>query len=580
MYWFTNLKTKTKLFLSFLFVLVITALIGINGLFAVRNVQTTLERLYHERFISNMLLGKIQVNQEKVSTEMQRIVYKAEVLQDPTVIRTSVGALNELAAENDRLLQEYEQNIDRLLPEEEELLTRLKTAMANYRAVREEVIQAARSGNFGLAVQVTDNKARALREEVSDLLAQMKDLNDRIGADQVAAARAQFINTGSRYFIMLAVAVLLVIGLSLRLNNAITGPIHILVDHANGMAGGDFTREVPAGVLRRRDELGMMARAFGEMSKTVRGMLREVSVLVEETGSSSEELSATMEEVTAQGETINGSVQQIASGMEEIGASVEEVSAFSTQIVSRARQLESQVKESEYKAEEIKKRAEGMKASAGRSKQTATEIYAQKQRDIKTAMEQVGVVEEITKMADVISEIAEQTNLLALNAAIEAARAGEQGRGFAVVAEEVRKLAESSAATAGDIHQVIRQVTTAVRQLISHAGEILEFIDEKVTPDYDMLEQTAEQYAGDARFVKDLTHQFSTLASEITAAMQQVDNSIEAVAATVEEAIAAAQEIGSSSGEASKALAEVSATAQSLAHTAERLTAMMAKFQV
>jgi methyl-accepting chemotaxis protein len=66
---------------------------------------------------------------------------------------------------------------------------------------------------------------------------------------------------------------------------------------------------------------------------------------------------------------------------------------------------------------------------------------------------------EIGQITNVIDEIAFQTNLLALNAGVEAARAGEAGKGFAVVAQEVRELAQRSAAGAAkDIKGLITKL--------------------------------------------------------------------------------------------------------------------------
>lgn len=72
--------------------------------------------------------------------------------------------------------------------------------------------------------------------------------------------------------------------------------------------------------------------------------------------------------------------------------------------------------------------------------------------------------QEIGVILKVISDIAEQTNLLALNAAIEAARAGESGKGFGVVADEIRKLAENSRKSTGEIVYILNEIQSISKQ--------------------------------------------------------------------------------------------------------------------
>ena len=88
-------------------------------------------------------------------------------------------------------------------------------------------------------------------------------------------------------------------------------------------------------------------------------------------------------------------------------------------------------------------------------------------------MNQLGAAaQEIGKVTETITEISSQTNLLALNATIEAARAGSAGKGFAVVANEIKELAQQTAAATEDIKGRIAGVQSSTAGGIAEIDKV------------------------------------------------------------------------------------------------------------
>ncbi len=210
---------------------------------------------------------------------------------------------------------------------------------------------------------------------------------------------------------------------------------------------------------------------LGTLGKTVdqlRGMMSEIGRNAEEVAGSSRQIAGVARDVAEKAHQQSDATSSIAAGVEEMTVSINHIS-------DSARETEENSSNAVKLAERGETRAVG---AADGMRRIATTVDSASGK----IQELVGRANEIGSIANVIKEIAAQTNLLALNAAIEAARAGEQGRGFAVVADEVRGLAERTAAATVQIEGMIQGIQEdtngAVNVMGSVAAEVKSGVDQ------------------------------------------------------------------------------------------------------
>ena len=352
-----------------------------------------------------------------------------------------------------------------------------------------------------------------------------------------------------------------------------------IVVEGHRVAGLDLSKNIDEQLIDRKDEIGILAQSIASIQEALKKVIASSNDISDQVATTSKELSRTCAEASQV-------TDEMARTIQEVAQSATDQAQNTSYCMQELEVLGTLIDSEQINVDTLNKASVKVSSLAQEGKevlhQLVNKINVSNEATIKAYenMEETNMsAKHISEASNVIASIAEQTNLLALNASIEAARAGEHGKGFSVVAEEIRKLAEQSAASTKMIDDQITTLQKDVQSTVDIASQLKGMLDEQ-TMDVKTTECKYMDIAKAIEGMQDIVETLIQSGHAMTEGKEKVEMNIESLSALAQENAAATEQASACIEEQNASLHNMHTSSVILADATVELKRTLEQFQL
>ena len=508
----------------------------ISSVLAVKNIRKVNEnatQIANGYMVCIADLGSIQIETEKihrlglshiVATDLDSMISLVDVIRaEQTVLDGYLSDFEQFIDDSDR------ENYEAILSNYEGLKYENANLMAYSANGNKEAAYALANGAISEYADKIDQNIIAIQEVVNNNADTAKQQLTKVYKYSLTVSFVTIaVSMASLLFAVFSVLKMVIVPLSKTKNE-----INEIIDDIDRREG-DLTRRVTimenqevaavgSGINLFMGKLQDIFKTIIHNSKRMETVVNEVRESVMTSNSSVSDLSALTEELSA-------TMQEMSDNAALINSNTESVAGEVNQIAERTTEINNYTKEMKGHADSMESAARSNMESTGTKVNEILEV-------LNRAIEDSNSVNQVNSLTDDILNIASQTNLLALNASIEAARAGDAGKGFAVVASEISQLAAASQEAANNIQSINAIVITAVHNLADNANGLVEYMNEKILPEFQKFVESGGAYHDKATFIESVMADFEAKTDSLQNSMDEIANSVNTISHAIEEGV-------------------------------------------